>query len=164
MKWLKRLTLLVVALAVLLLLAGQLGLLAGQAPTLGVHEGRLAPPSLTPNSVSSQTGLYPGHPQQQYAAIAPLAYQGDPAAAMQRLLAVLGNMKRTVVVVQGPDYVYAQCSTPWLHFTDDLEFWLDRQNQVIQMRSASRIGRGDWGVNRARVEAVRAAVSATGPG
>ncbi|MEO5655608.1 MAG: DUF1499 domain-containing protein, partial [Nitrosospira sp.] len=55
------------------LLAGQLGLLKGTQPTdLGVHDGRLKPPSKTPNSVSSQASLYPDHPQRAYAEIAPL--------------------------------------------------------------------------------------------
>jgi len=40
---------------------------------------------------------------------------------------------------------------------DDVEFWIDAPNQVIHFRSASRVGRGDLGANRARVEAIRAA-------
>lgn len=139
-----------------LLLAGQMGFLAGKPrSTLGVADGRLAPPSQTPNSVSSQTRLYPGHPQQAYATIAPLAFQGDGAAAMQQLADLLERTPRTIVVTRQSDYLYAQCSTALLGFTDDLEFWLDRPNQVIQVRSASRLGRKDFGVNRARVEALR---------
>ena len=74
-KWL----LIVVALIVIAgVLAGQLGLLKGKAPTdLGVHDGRLKPPSKTPNSVSSQAVLYPDHPQLAYASIAPLQLKGD---------------------------------------------------------------------------------------
>jgi uncharacterized protein (DUF1499 family) len=67
----------VVALAVLVVVAGQSSWLRGTPPAdLGVHNGKLKPPSATPNSVSSQAALYPDHPQHQYAGIAPLAVQG----------------------------------------------------------------------------------------
>jgi uncharacterized protein (DUF1499 family) len=46
--------------------------------------------------------------------------------------------------------------TRWLKFVDDTEFWLSPAESVIHVRSASRVGRKDFGVNRARVEAIRA--------
>ena len=61
------------------------------------------------------------------------------------------------VVEQRPDYLYAQAQTRWLKFVDDLEFWVNPASGVIELRSASRIGRKDFGVNRQRVEAIRAA-------
>ena len=146
----------VVVLAAAAVGAGQLGLLAGTAPVLGVTNGRLKPPSSNPNSVSSQAGFYPEHPQQAYAAIAPLKYTGDGDAAMARLADLLRQSSGTKIVTQQPGYIYAQCSTPVLKFTDDVEFWLDKTNSVIQFRSASRLGRKDFGVNRARMEAIRA--------
>lgn len=147
---------LIVALAVLLVAAGQLGFLAGQMPTdLGVHNGRLKPPSLTPNSVSSQAALYPDNPQRAYADVAPLHYTGDGKAAMARLAGIVSRMPRTTVVTSEPGYLYAQCRTRLLGFTDDLEFYLDAPAGVIQVRSASRLGKGDLGVNRKRVEALR---------
>jgi len=147
----------VVAVTAGLVLAGQLGMLQGTPPPLGVHDGRLKPPSLTPNSVSSQAMLYPEHPQRDYAAIAPLTYQGDGVLAMQRLAELLLQTERTVLAERTDTYLYAQCSTAVLRFTDDMEFWLDAPNGVIQVRSASRLGRRDLGVNRQRVEAIRAA-------
>jgi uncharacterized protein (DUF1499 family) len=159
MKILWRLVLLVSIVVVSLVMAGQVGLFSGTAPPLGVTNGRLKPPALTPNSVSSQAELYPDHPQRQYAAIAPLTYTGDADTAMARLVELLQKSKRTVVVAREPDYIYAQCTTALLKFTDDLEFWSDKQHQVIQVRSASRLGRGDFGVNRARVEDIRARFS-----
>ncbi len=160
MKILWFLALLVVVLALALIIAGQMGLLAGKAPSrLGVTDGRLKPPSSTPNSVSSQASLYPDHPQQAYAAIAPLTFKGDGEAAIQQLAQVLTQMPRTVIVTQNADYLYAQSTTALLKFTDDVEFWLDKPNHVIQARSSSRLGRKDLGVNRARVEAVRTALT-----
>lgn len=137
--------------------AGQFGLLAGAPPRhIGVENGHLQPPSRNPNSVSSQAALYPGHPQLAYASMPPLRYSGDGEAAMRRLGAVLGEFPRTVIVTRKPDYIYAQCTTRVLKFTDDVEFWLDRDAHVIQFRSASRLGRRDLGTNRARMEAIRA--------
>ncbi len=159
MKILATLAMLVAALGTILILAGQTGFLSGQAPSdLGVHNGRLKPPSNTPNSVSSQAELYPDHPQRRYAAIAPLAFSGELEQAMQKLATLLKTQERTVLVTQKPDYIYAQCSTPLLRFTDDVEFWLDRTAGVIQLRSASRLGHGDLGANRARIEKLRAQV------
>ncbi len=147
---------LVVALVAGVLIAGQLGWLRGTPPQLGVRDGRLKPPSMTPNSVSSQAALYPDHPQRDYASIAPLSFTGDGMIAMQRLAELLQNSEQTVVVERTETYLYAQSSTAVLKFTDDVEFWLDAPNGVIQVRSASRLGRKDFGVNRQRVEAIRA--------
>lgn len=146
----------------LLFLAGQLGLLKGTAPhDLGIKDGRLKPPARTPNSVSSQAHLYPDHPQTQYAAIAPLDYQGDAKTAMAKLASVVQAQPGTVIVTQTDGYLYAQSTTRLLRFTDDVEFWLDTANQKIHVRSASRIGRKDFGVNRQRIESIRAQFQAS---
>ncbi len=143
-------------LAVGLIGAGQAGYLAGQTPdVLGVHDGRLAAPSKTPNSVSSQADLYPGHPQLDYARIAPLRFTGDGRAALARLATLLKQMDRSRVVIERPDYLYVQFQTTWLRFVDDAEFWLDPVDGVIQLRSASRLGEGDLGQNRKRIEQIR---------
>ncbi|MHB1200669.1 MAG: DUF1499 domain-containing protein [Polaromonas sp.] len=154
---LKLVVILVAGLLAMLLAAGQLGLLKGRPPTdLGVRDGRLKAPAKTPNSVSSQAGLYPGHPQRSYAEVAPFAYSGDGKAAMSRLATLLEATARCTLMTRQPGYLYTQCRTPVLKFTDDVEFYLDETAGVIQVRSASRIGRKDFGVNRARVEALRA--------
>lgn len=146
------------ALVVLGFLAGQLGLLASREPNdLGVRDGRLKPPSRTPNSVSSQAHLYPDAPQKDYAAIAPLPLAGDPAAAIARLRRIVESMPGARVVGARSDYLYAQFTTRWLKFVDDVEFWASAAEGVIHVRSASRVGRKDFGVNRKRVEAIRAA-------
>ncbi|MCM2288912.1 MAG: DUF1499 domain-containing protein [Sulfuritalea sp.] len=144
---------------VLALVLVQMGALRGSRPAdLGVSKGRLKPPSPTPNSVSSQAGLYPEHPQRAYAQIQPLPLKGGSAAAsMQALATVLGVMPGITVVEQRPDYLYAQAETRWMKFTDDLEFWFDPARAVIELRSASRLGGKDFGVNRQRIEAIRAA-------
>jgi uncharacterized protein (DUF1499 family) len=143
--------------AAIVVVAGQIGLLRWKTPVdLGVQQGRLKRPALTPNSVSSQADLYTDHPQLNYARIEPIRFQGDGLVAIAKLADILKRMDRTVLVTQQPDYLYAQCSTQLLKFTDDIEFWLDTNAGVIQVRSASRLGRKDFGVNRARIETIRA--------
>lgn len=156
MKFVKWLLIAVVLVSLATIGAGQAGLLAGSAPSdLGVRDGKLAPPALTPNSVSSQADLHPGHPQQAYARIAPLSYSGDAAAAMKQLAGAIRQMDGATVVRDQPDYLYVQFRTRWLGFVDDAEFWQDPAAQVIQVRSASRLGESDLGLNRQRIESLR---------
>jgi uncharacterized protein (DUF1499 family) len=141
--------------------AGQVGLWQGSTPTdLGVRDGRLKPPANSPNSVSSQAALYPTHPQRQNADIAPLPLRGDGPATIASIKAVVQAMPGAKVVRSEPDYLYAQFTTRLMGFVDDVEFWYDPVAQVVQVRSASRLGESDLGLNRQRVEAVRAALAA----
>jgi uncharacterized protein (DUF1499 family) len=161
MQWLKWLMVVIVVVPVLLILAGQAGLLTGSAPAdLGVRDGKLKALSNTPNCVSSQAALTAAHPMRAYAQIAPLAAKGDAAATMAAVKAVVEGMAGAVVVTASADYLYARYTTKLLKFVDDVEFWFDPQAQVVQVRSASRIGHGDRGVNRARVEAIRQQLAA----
>ena len=141
-----------VALLAGIVIGGQMGLFAGTRPgDLGVHEGRLKAAPLTPNCVNSQsTGGYP--------AIAPFAYGGDGKPALVRLRAVVAAMPAAKIIDSRPDYFHAEFTSKWLGFVDDVEFHLDEKTRVIHVRSASRLGRKDFGVNRQRVEAIRAAL------
>ena len=159
-RWLRRLLFGALAAALLLaaglLAAGQLGLLQGQPPVdLGVQQGRLKPPSTTPNSVSSQANLHAGHPMQRVAMIEPLRVPGSSAEAIGRVAMVVQAMPGAAIVTQRDDYLYVQFTTRWLKFVDDAEFWADGSG-VVQVRSASRLGESDLGINRARVEQLRA--------
>lgn len=149
----------VLAAIVLALVAAQFGLLSGQRPSdLGVKDGRLKPPSVTRNSVSSQAAQLPDHPQRAYASIDPLPFKaGDAGASLKALETVLGAMTGVTIVEQHADYLYAQAQTRWLKFVDDMEFWANPASGVIELRSASRLGREDFGVNRQRIEKIRAA-------
>ena len=151
----------ILAAVVAVLIAALLGAFSGQAPAnLGLREGKLKPPSKTPNSVSSQAALWPDHPQRLRAAIAPLALRGDGPATIDRLARLIEAMPGARIVEPRPDYLYAQFTTRLMRFVDDVEFWFDPAAGVIQVRSASRVGHGDRGVNRARVEAIRERLAA----
>ena len=69
------------------------------------------------------------------------------------------SQPRVVVVTRRPDYLHAEATTRVMKYTDDIEFWFDPAAGVVQVRSASRLGEGDFGANRARVEAIRAALA-----
>ena len=153
---LKWLVVLVALLVLAVVAAGRLGWLRGTPPPdLGVKDGRLKGLPATPNCVSSQAALYPDHPMRAFAEIAPLPLRGDATVTLARLQTIVAGMEGGRVVRTGPDYLYAQYTTKLLQFVDDVEFWVDPVAQVVQVRSASRIGHGDRGVNRARVEEIR---------
>ena len=120
---------------------------------LGVKAGRLAPPKSTPNCVSSQADAADA---EHY--IAPIPFKGDAAAAMAAVRkAVEGMRDSTIVRVEG-NYLHAEYRTKTMRFVDDVEFLYDDKAGLIHVRSAARRGRRDFGVNRARVESLRARI------
>ena len=131
-----------------------MGLLAGKRPSkLGIADGKLQPlRDRTLNSVSS-------YAQNSYSKIAPLATSGDPAQAFKQLKNIVASSKGAKVISQDEHYLYAEYATPTLGFVDDVEFLLDSKAQVIHLRSASRLGVRDFGVNRTRIESLRAKLS-----
>ena len=129
-------------------------LFSGTPPTnLGTKAGLLAPCPDSPNCVSSQAGD-DGH------RIAPLAYTGDATLAMARLAEVIARQQGATLVTQRGDYLHATFQTPVMGFVDDAEFLANPGKQAIELRSASRLGRSDLGVNRKRIEALRTAFAA----
>lgn len=133
-------------------------LLAGRRPAnLGAKDGRLAPPRPTPNCVSSQAD-----PADREHYIAPIAFKGSLPDAMAAAARALKALDGSSLVRETDDYLYAECRSRVLGFVDDLELLFDRAAGVFQVRSASRLGRRDFGVNRKRVEALRARLSGLG--
>ncbi|GAP63413.1 hypothetical protein ARMA_1836 [Ardenticatena maritima] len=124
----------------------------------GVRNGQLAPCPETPNCVSSQAD-----PSDRLHFIEPIRYEGDQQAAHERLLRVIQSMPRVTIIENRPDYIYAEFRTQWMRFVDDVEFYFDDDAKVIHVRSASRVGRGDMGVNRTRVETIRRAFEQAAP-
>lgn len=123
---------------------------SGTRPSdLGVKNGRLVPCPATPNCVNSQTADA-GH------TIAPLRYDAKPEEAFAQLKQVVQAQPRTEVIKATDSYLYAEATSAIMGFVDDVEFYLDREAGVIQVRSASRLGESDLGVNRQRIETIRA--------
>lgn len=117
--------------------------------TLGADvSGRLAPCPRRWNCVRSR-----GEPRRRHR-IAPFDGASDPDAAFARLKRLVADMPRTRVTSATDNYLRARCRTR-IGFVDDLELLLCREQGVIHVRSASRIGIHDLGVNRRRVERLR---------
>ena len=118
---------------------------------LGVKEGRLAPCKRSPNCVSSQA-----EPADREHYIAPIAFRGS----MADLRKAVESMARSTVITAERNYLYAEYRTALLRYVDDLELFYDEAAGLVHVRSASRLGRRDFGVNRKRVEALRSLISA----
>jgi uncharacterized protein (DUF1499 family) len=108
----------------------------------------LAPCSDTPNCVSSQA-------TDDAHRMAPILFDGDTDEATARLKAVLAARPRTTIVSADGNYLHAECASLLFRFVDDVEFLVDPDAKVIHFRSASRVGRSDFGVNRKRMEEIR---------
>ncbi len=115
----------------------------------GLRDGRLQPCPATPNCVCSEDG-----------GLLPLRSPGPAGEAWRRARAAVAGRPRTRIVAEAAGYLHAECRSALFRFVDDLELRLDDAAGVIHVRSASRLGRWDLGVNRRRVEALRAALAA----
>lgn len=115
---------------------------------IGVVAGRLQPCPASPNCVCS-TDPSEGH------AIDPFTFAGPWEAAKERLKGLLRKSPRTRIVVDDGAYLRAECTSLICRYVDDLEFLADPAAGVIHVRSASRVGYSDLGVNRQRVERLR---------
>lgn len=92
--------------------------------------------------------------------IEPLQLRGDTEVAWQKLLDILREDDSISIVTSTEHYIRAAATTRLFRFTDDVEFLLRREQGVIDMRSASRLGFYDLGKNRSRLEAIRNAMRA----
>jgi uncharacterized protein (DUF1499 family) len=124
---------------------------AGKRPSnLGVTDGRLAAPKRSPNCVSSHAD-----PADAGHYIAPIKFAGSAVDAIATLRRIVDGTERTFVVKHEANYLYAEYKSKLMGFVDDVEFYAAEKEGVIHVRSASRLGRRDFGVNRSRVESIR---------
>lgn len=121
---------------------------AGKPPTnIGIRDGRLAPCSGTPNCVVSQGG----DPQHH---IDPIAYSIEKTDAIEIIKQIVQEMAGTRIVTEEANYVHVEYKSKIMGFVDDVEFYFPEAS-FIQVRSASRVGHSDLGVNRKRIEEIR---------
>lgn len=114
---------------------------------LSADDGRLAPCPNKPNCVGSQASGRNFVP--------PLVFSGSAQNAFERLTAIVASWPRTRIVEQTSDYLHAEVASRIFGFIDDVEFHIDQAGKRVQVRSAARVGYSDFGVNRARIEAIR---------
>ena len=122
--------------------------LSGKRPTnLGAREGKLsACPPQKSNCVCSQYKESEQNLGPHY--VQPLTYEGNVGDAMTRVIAVLMQQPGCTIVTYRPDYIHAEFRSAKLGFVDDVEFLSARDDQVIHLRSASRLGLSVFGVTR----------------
>lgn len=143
-----------------------MGLFSGKRPDgLGFHTdgktggkmaGAFKPCSWKPNCVNStadQTADVAHY-------ILPLKVSGDAATAWATAVALVKAAPRVSVVTESATYLYAEYRSKSMGYIDDVELALDASAKVIHVRSASRLGVRDFGINRARVERLRAKLAA----
>jgi uncharacterized protein (DUF1499 family) len=112
---------------------------------------QLSPCPSSPNCVSTQA-------QDEGHAIEPIRYRKPRAEAKEALKEVIRSLPRTKLVEEDESYLHYEFTSLLLRFVDDVEFLFDDETKTIHFRSASRTGYGDLGVNRKRMEQVRALV------
>ncbi|WP_083264492.1 DUF1499 domain-containing protein [Pseudohongiella acticola] len=128
-----------------LMIVGLLTLIscAGDRPTtLGVQNNQLSTCPDSPNCVSS-------FDQRDSHGIAPLT--GD----MDAVRAALAELPQAAIVTDDGNYIHAEFTSRLMGFVDDVEFLADPASDQVHVRSASRLGHSDLGVNRERVENIR---------
>ena len=131
---------------------------SGQRPdNLGIRGNQLAPCPDSPNCVSSDA-LNAGH------RVAPLVPKTAGDAVWPLAVEAVHRLPRTRVVTQTDNYLHAECSSRLLGFVDDLELHYRPGQEMIAVRSASRLGYSDFGVNRKRVEKLRELIAGQSTG
>lgn len=115
---------------------------------LGVNLGQLTPCPSTHNCVNSQSA-------DSTHQIEPLSYKSSPQEAFAHLKKAIATFNRAKIIAETDNYIYAEFTLPIVRFVDDVEFQLDEKAKVINVRSSSRLGESDLGVNRQRVENIR---------
>jgi uncharacterized protein (DUF1499 family) len=132
----------------------KIGLRRGQkrVKAVSMSQRTLSPCPSSPNCVSTQA-TDEGH------VIAPFQYTKPRAEAKEALKAVLATLPRAKLVEEDESYLHYEFTSLLLRFVDDVEFLLDETTKTVHFRSASRTGYSDLGVNRKRMEQVRAVIS-----
>lgn len=136
---------------VIFLTLGTIFVFPGVTWAVGISNGHLTACPGSDNCVVSQNA-------DKKHAIEPITYHGDRDTAQKTLLKVLTVVPRTEVVEQTDNYIHATSKSRIFKFVDDVEFYFPEDEKVIHLRSASRVGESDLGVNRRRMEQIRLAL------
>lgn len=121
-----------------------------QGSVTGIKDGKLAECPDKPNCVSSMT-------KDASHFIEPFKFSGDIKKAKAVLVEAVKSQERSKIITDSDNYIHAEFTSKIMRFVDDVEFLFDDAAKTIHVRSASRVGYSDMGVNRKRVEALRKA-------
>lgn len=115
---------------------------------LGVENGKLAEMPSSPNAVSTQA-------IDEEKKVEPLPFKGDLIETKRIIEKIIEQYGSAKIVTNESHYIHAVFSTKTMKYKDDVEFYFDDSNKVIEFRSASRVGHSDMGLNRERYETIR---------
>ena len=87
--------------------------------------------------------------------IAPIPYSGSRDDAKKTLIKILKSVNLRGTVISSGNYIHSEFVSSLFGFTDDVEFLVEDHHREIQLKSASRVGFYDWGMNRRRIETIR---------
>ena len=76
----------------------------------------------------------------------------DIENAFKKAIKIVSETPRTKIVEQSDSFIHAEAKTKWRRYTDDLLLKAIPEKGIIQIRSESRVGVGDNGVNKKRVD------------
>jgi len=124
------------------------GCSAPRPDNLGLKNNLLLSCPKSPNCVLSQAS----DPKHQ---IHPIHYTSSVEIAKEKLIKVIQSMDGTRIITQDEVYWHVEFTTRWLRFIDDVEFYFPESEALIHLRSASRSGYWDLGVNRKRTKEIR---------
>lgn len=91
--------------------------------------------------------------------VEPFEYTGGANDVIARMSSVISSQAGTQIITQQENYLHATYKTKLLGYTDDLELLLDESTGILNVRSASRIGKSDLGANRKRIEELRSLIN-----
>jgi uncharacterized protein (DUF1499 family) len=124
-----------------------LSIMSRKNPSVGMVNGRLRPCPNRPNCVCSEDKDHPSY-------IKPVAFSGSAKEKWDKAKQMIREMGGKIVREED-EYLWATFSTKVFRFVDDLELRMDEENRLIHIRSSSRVGYSDMGVNRRRIEDFR---------
>ena len=76
----------------------------------------------------------------------------DLENAFKKATLIVSETARTKIIEQTNSYIHAEAKTKWRRYTDDLLIQAIPEKGIIQVRSESRVGIGDNGVNQRRID------------
>lgn len=121
-------------------------------PKLGVENGKLKGLPSTPNAVSTQT-------DDMERRIEPLDFAESLEETREALMKSVESYGNYRLVSQDENYIHVEFKTETMGYKDDVEFYLDRREKIVHVRSSSRIGYSDGGLNKRRYQAIRESYS-----